>query len=167
MPIEDKPCYVTGSCKVTGTQYFKALLTDIMKEWWSLPLLAVILLSVATAYDLRFGIVLLMLIFIIFPFVLFFLYYNYALRPECFYSVVEKCVTIDADGMRCEYNNEERLILLWSSVRRITAQREAFLFYTSRYSFFYLPYTAFESPAEMKHFVDEWFPIIMAEKQKI
>ena len=155
----------TGLYKLSHARYFAILVREILRVWWSVPTLLIVVLSVAAYCDLRFGIVLLLLLFVVLPLCVFFLYYNYALRPECFYSVVEKSVTLHRGGIDCVYGGRDCKVLDWHSVRRVVTVRDAYLFYTERYAFFYLPFSAFDSVEELQFFSDEWLPSVIAKNR--
>lgn len=112
-------------------------------------------LTVATCYDVRFGIVLLLVIFVIAPMLLFLAYYHFALRPECLYSVTPKSLLITDRGIDCIVYETQRHVLDWADVKRVAATPEAYLLYTGRYIFFYLPHEAFTTPAEQQCFHDK------------
>lgn len=163
--MDEKKVIDTNLYKLPHFSYFAIIIRDLLRIWWSIPTLLAVILLIATCYDLRFGIVFLLLLFVIFPLSVFFLYYNYALRPECFYSVAEKRVIIHRKGIDCEYGDKIRKILEWKSVRRIVVVREAFLFYTGQYTFFYLPFSAFKSIDELQIFSEEWISCLSTENQ--
>ena len=71
--------------RIASSQYFSLILRRVVMQWLSITILLLAILIGATCFDLRFGIVLLMFIFIILPLIIFIFYYNYALRPEAFY----------------------------------------------------------------------------------
>ena len=99
-----------------------------------------------------------MFIFIIIPLILFFLYYNYALRPEAFYSVVEKSLIIHSLGIDCIYNEKHHNILSWKNVQRIERDNKAFYIFTGNYTYFYLPRNAFNSIEELHNFEINFLP---------
>ena len=109
-------------------------------------------------YDLRFGIVLLMFIFIILPLVLFMFYYNYALRPVAFFSVVEKSVIIHTRGIDCIYDEKQREVLQWQLVERVERNNEAFYIYTDANTYFYLPRQAFATAEDIQDFEKNYLP---------
>lgn len=149
--------------RITSQRYFGIIFRQLLTRWWSVALLLLIAMAGATAYDLRYGIIMLMFLFIILPLIVFMLYYNYALRPESFYSVVEKVVLIHAEGIDCVYDEKQRTVLLWSDVERVVLHRDAFLIYTGRRTYFYLSRAAFASSDEMKKFEENYLPKFMGK----
>ena len=148
--------------RIASSQYFSVILRRIVMQWLGITILLLAILIGATCFDVRFGVVLLMFIFIILPLILFIFYYNYALRPEAFYSVVEKSVIIHNNGIDCIYNEKQRNILSWNNVQRIERDSKAFYFYTGKYTFFYLCRDAFTSTDEMHEFEKNFLPNILS-----
>ena len=148
--------------RVDSSRYFAVIVRRLLLRWLSLTILALTLLIGATCYDLRFGIVLLMFIFIILPLVLFIFYYHYALRPEAFYSVVEKSAIITHQGIDCIYNEKQHNILIWSNVQRVELDPKAFYIFTGKNTYFYLSRSAFASPQELRNFEKEFLPSIIS-----
>ena len=148
----------TDEYHIRYSRYFTLLCSEIIRDWWNVALLLAAALTIAACYDLRYGIVLLLVVFVIIPMLLFFVFYHYALLPECLYSVTPKSLVIDKQGIDCMAYETRRHILKWSDVKRMTTTREACLLYTGRYTFFYLPYEAFATPAERQRFFDEMVP---------
>lgn len=149
--------------RITSQRYFGIIFRQLLVQWWSVLLLLLMAMVCATIFDLRFGIVILMFLFIILPLIVFMLYYNYALRPESFYSVVEKIVLIDAQGIDCVYDEKRRSILTWDKVERVVIQYDAYLIYTGRNTYFYLSRDAFASSEEMKNFEIFYLPKFMGK----
>lgn len=157
-----KILFETLPFRTTSSRYFTIILRRLLFRWLSLSITSFSLLIAATCYDLRFGIVLLMFIFIILPLVLFIFYYNYALRPEAFYSVVEKSVTITSQGIDCIYNEKTHNILIWNNVQRIERDTRAFYIFTGINTYFYLSRDAFSSPEELYRFENDFLPSIIS-----
>lgn len=154
--------FETLPCRVSSSTYFKVIFSQLFAKWWSVMLLLLIAFVGATCYNLRFGIVLLIFLFFIVPLVIFFLYYNYALRPEAFYSVVEKVVMIKNDGLYCTYNEQERSIVKWSQVMRVVKHQQAFFIFTGENTYFYLPREAFMSKEDEESFEKKYLPIFIS-----
>lgn len=143
---------------IKHSRYFTLLCSKMIRDWWSVALLIVATLTTAACFDLRYGIVLLLVIFVIMPMLLFFVYYHYALRPECLYSITPKSLIIDKQKIDCMVYETRRHILEWRDVTHVTTTPEAYLLYTGRYTFFYLPYNAFLTPEEQQYFQDKILP---------
>lgn len=52
--------------RVSSAQYFGIIARKLLQQWWSIGLLLLVGMIAATCYDLRFGIVLLMFLFLIY-----------------------------------------------------------------------------------------------------
>ena len=150
--------FVTQSFRISSSRYFGVIFRRMLGQWWSVLLLFLLALVGATCYDLRFGIILLMVLFLVLPMLLFLLYFNYALRPVAFYSVVDKEVIIHTQGIDCIYAEQQRQVLLWRDVVRVERDYEAFMIYTGAHTYFYLSRSAFASEEEMKAFETEFLP---------
>lgn len=148
--------------RISSSKYFGIIFTGLLRQWWSVILLSLMGLIAATFFDLRMGIILLMLIFLVAPLLLFIIYYNYALRPEAFYSVVDKTVIIHNKGIDCVYDEKLRRVLLWEQVQRVERTVDAFHIFTQGYTYFYLPREAFVSCEEMNYFEKEFLPSILS-----
>lgn len=148
--------------RISSSRYFGIILRRILLQWWAVCALLLVALVGATCYDLRFGIILLMVIFLILPMMLFFLYFHYALRPEAFYSVVEKQVLIHAQGIDCIYDEQRRQVLLWSDVLRVEVHRNAYRLYTGKYTYFYLSRSAFATEDAMNEFETHYLPLFIS-----
>ncbi|MBP3349688.1 MAG: YcxB family protein [Bacteroidaceae bacterium] len=148
--------------RISSSRYFTVILRRMLVRWLSLTILSLALLIGATCFDLRFGIILLMFIFIILPLILFIFYYNYALRPEAFFSVVEKSVIIHPQGIDCIYNEQTRNILYWKDVQRIEIDNKAFYIFTGNNTYFYLSREAFASVDDMRNFEKNFLPQIIS-----
>ncbi len=148
--------------RISSSQYFGVIATRLLRQWWSVILLLVIASVGATCFDLRCGVILLMFIFIIAPFIIFMIYYNYALRPEAFFSVVDKNVILHSQGIDCIYDEKRRNVLSWQQVQRVERTATAFYIYTQGYTYFYLPRNVFASREDMIYFEQEFLPRILS-----
>lgn len=155
---EKKVLFETLPYRVASSKYFKVIFCKLLTRWLSIVILLLTALIGATCYDLRFGIVLLMFIFIILPLALFMFYYNYALRPVAFFSVVEKSVIIHTRGIDCIYDEKQREVLQWQQVERVERNNEAFYIYTDANTYFYLPRQAFATADDIQDFEKNYLP---------
>lgn len=129
--------------RISSSRYFSIIFRKLFKKWWSVVLLSFVMMIAITCYELRFGIVLLMVIFLVVPLIVLLVYYNYALRPEAFYSVVEKTAIIGEDGIDCIYDEQYRKVLSWDKVTRVVLAKDAYHIYTGSHTYFYVPKDAF------------------------
>lgn len=71
--------------------------------------------------DVRFVIVAMMVLFIVLPMVLALLYFYYGLSPEARWSIMEKTVTLNEEGMTLDFVDErmKKHVIRWDDVRYI------------------------------------------------
>lgn len=71
--------------------------------------------------DVRFVIVAMMVLFIVLPMVLALLYFHYGLSPEARWSIMEKTVTLNEEGMTLDFVDErmKKHVIRWDDVRYI------------------------------------------------
>lgn len=71
--------------------------------------------------DVRFVIVAMMVLFIVLPMVLALLYFYYGLSPEARWSIMEKTVTLNEEGMTLDFVDERmrKHVIRWDDVRYI------------------------------------------------
>lgn len=71
--------------------------------------------------DVRFVIVAMMVLFIVLPMVLALLYFYYGLSPEARWSIMEKTVTLNEEGMTLDFVDErmKKHVIPWDDVRYI------------------------------------------------
>ena len=71
--------------------------------------------------DVRFVIVAMMVLFIVLPMVLALLYFYYGLSPEARWSIMEKSVTLNEEGMTLDFVDErmKKHVIRWDDVRYI------------------------------------------------
>lgn len=68
--------------------------------------------------DVRFVIVAMMVLFIVLPMVLALLYFYYGLSPEARWSIMEKTVTLNEEGMTLDFVDErmKKHVIRWDDV---------------------------------------------------
>ena len=71
--------------------------------------------------DVRFVIVVMMVLFIVLPMVLALLYFYYGLSPEARWSIMEKTVTLNEEGITLDFVDErmKKHVIRWDDVRYI------------------------------------------------
>ena len=71
--------------------------------------------------DVRFVIVAMMVLFIVLPMVLALLYFYYGLSPEARWSIMEKTVTLNEEGVTLDFVDErmKKHVIRWDDVRYI------------------------------------------------
>ncbi len=130
-------------------------------NWWlyCIPLVACV---VAGFFDFRFILVALMILFLLIPMALYFVYVSYGLLPENRYSIIKKHAIIDEKGfelhVREEYakNNSRDIAIAWESIDKIKISGDfVLIFYKSgKFRFLVIPNDSFYKLDDFKEFVD-------------
>ncbi|MBO1735265.1 MAG: hypothetical protein DBY16_05305 [Coprobacter sp.] len=150
----------TESYKLTGSEYFKIIIKMWLgKTWWAIALIFLLLFALLP-YDMDIVYVILMVIFLIIPSAVFYLWFVYALRPMTRLILLDKQVRIDTDGFTCLFENAPSRFIPWESVIRLRTTSRYMLIYTGKQDFFYVPYSAFRSPEDKKWFFSRVLPHI-------
>ena len=95
--------------------------------WMALPLAVCAVLAIWI--DVRFIIVGLMVLTIVLPMVLALLYFYYGFSPEARWSIMEKTVDINLDGMVLSFSDArmKKHAIRWDDVRHIIEKDDAVL----------------------------------------
>lgn len=88
------------------------------KTWWAIALIFLLLFALLP-YDMDIVYVILMVIFLIIPSAVFYLWFVYALRPMTRLILLDKQVRIDTDGFTCLFENAPSRFIPWESVIRL------------------------------------------------
>ena len=120
----------THEYSIRRSRYFALLCSRIGRDWWSVPLLIIAALTI------------------------------YALLPECIYSIVPKSLIINKHGIDCIAYEKQRHVLDWDKVKQIITTHDAYLLYTGKYTFLYIPFNAFATPEEQQTFHDDIIPAV-------
>lgn len=133
--------------------YFGRLLRTWLYHNWSWLALIVVLLVVLSVRNPLFIYVGLMLIFLVFPLILYYLWFAYALHPDCRASILSKRVELSDRGIVCTFDDERTETIAWERVTEMLCTPREIVFYLSRYVFFILPSDSFESPDDLDYFL--------------
>ena len=95
--------------------------------WMVLPVAVCGVLAVWV--DVRFIIVALMALFLVLPMILALLYFYYGFSPEARWSIMEKTVDINPDGMVLSFSDArmKKHAICWDDVRHIIEKDDAVL----------------------------------------
>lgn len=94
-------------CKVSSGTYMRELCLMFLADNWLWLVLPVAVCAVLAIWvDVRFAIVAMMVLFIVLPMVLALLYFYYGLSQEARWSIMDKSVTIDDEGVTLEFADE-------------------------------------------------------------
>lgn len=133
------------SFSVSSQQYMRPMLRMYFgRNWWWFVIPILITLGLMFVFhDERWLIVCLMLIFMIFPMILVLIYFNYALTLEVRWSIMEKTITINDDGMHLIFTDQRMRSrdISWREISSITRDNNAFYFHLKvrRYNYVMIP----------------------------
>ena len=117
-----------GNCRVSSGQYMRHLFTMFLADYWlwmAMPLAVCAILAIWI--DVRFIIVAMMVLFIIMPMVLALLYFYYGFSPEARWSIMEKTVTLDENGITLDFTDDrmKKHAIRWDDVHYIIEKDDA------------------------------------------
>ena len=117
-----------GNCRVTSGQYMRQLFMMFLADYWlwmAMPLAVCAILAIWI--DVRFIIVAMMVLFIIMPMVLALLYFYYGFSPEARWSIMEKTVTLDENGITLDFTDDrmKKHAIRWDDVHYIIEKDDA------------------------------------------
>ena len=107
---------------VTAGSYMRELcLMFLADNWLWLVLPVAVCAMLAIWVDVRFAIVAMMVLFIVLPMVLALLYFYYGLSQEARWSIMDKSVTIDDEGITLTFTDPRMKThaIRWDDVRGI------------------------------------------------
>ena len=97
---------VENCCVPSGT-YMRHVCLMFLADNWLWMVLPIALCGVLAVFvDVRFVIVALMVLFVVLPMILALLYFYYGLSPEARWSILEKDVVIDNEGITLLFTDE-------------------------------------------------------------
>lgn len=146
----------TNSFKVSGGEYVEILFKLFVGRWWWIGAIAVIGVFSLSAININFIYVALMLIFIVIPMIMAFLYIYYGLVPESRLSILEKSAIISSDAIELHFEKEDGIVkiehLNFNSFTRYVPKKKCLLLvYRGRnYRFLVIPYTAFKCADDLQ-----------------
>ena len=134
-----------GNCSVSSGQYIRHLFAMFLVDYWlwmAMPLAVCAILAIWI--DVRFIIVAMMVLFIIMPMLLALLYFYYGFSPEARWSIMEKTVTLDENGITLDFTDErmKKHAIHWDDVHYIIEKDDAVMLMLSggrRYTCLMLP----------------------------
>jgi len=119
------------NCSVTANCYMRQLGSVILADNWLWLVLPVALCGVLAVWiDVRFVIVALMVLFVVvMPMLLTWLYIYYGFSPEARWSIMEKTVTVDENGLVLDFVDErmKKHVIRRDDVRDIIVRDDAVL----------------------------------------
>lgn len=91
------------SCKVSTVRYIRLVAGMIFRRWAWVIVAPFVAAAVLSFYDLRFLFVTLMLLFVVTPLLLMFIYIYYGLTPEARFSILPKTLSINQQRIIAEF----------------------------------------------------------------
>lgn len=150
--MENRPI-ITKPCQVSPMHYFGRLLRAWLYRNWAWIALTVALLTLLSIHNTLFIYVGLMLVFLVFPMILHYLWFAYALHPDCRASILSKQVELNEQGIICHFDDEHTESIGWERITHVQLTSSDIIFHRSKYLFFILPCNAFESPDDLDYFL--------------
>lgn len=86
------------SCKITSGEYAKAVFSHFFSDNWIFFLFPLLVCGCLSVHDIRILIVSLMVLFVVVPFIMILLYFNYMLTNSMVWSISEKTISLTTDG---------------------------------------------------------------------
>ena len=97
----------TESCRVDAGRYMRHLSSMFVADNWLWMVLPVAVCGMLAVWiDVRFVVVALMVLSVVLPMLLALLYFYYGLSPEALWSIKDKTVTIDDNGLTLDFSDE-------------------------------------------------------------
>lgn len=144
---------VTKPCQVSPMHYFGRLLRTWLYRNGVWIVLIVALLVMLSIHNPLFIYVGLMLVFLVFPMILYHLWFAYALHPDCRASILSKEVELSEQGITCHFDDNRTETIGWNQIIDVKITSSDLVFYLSRYHFFVLPCDSFQSPDDLDYFL--------------
>lgn len=146
----------TLAFKVGASIYTKIVFANFFAKYWWCYTALIILLSSLIVINLNFLVVLLALIFIVYPMSVSFVYFSYCITKEIIWSVSEKKISIIQEGLQLDFGNS-RKILQWSNFKKGELQKGYFILTLKKRKFCYLiiPVEAIPTDKDFQYFTTQ------------
>lgn len=133
-----------GECRVSSGTYMRQVFFLFLADNWLWMVMPVAVCAVLALWiDVRFAIVAMMVLFIVLPMVLALLYFYYGLSPEARWSIMDKTIDVQQDGLHLCFADErmQKHVIRWDDVRSIIEKDDVVMLMLSgkRYSCLMLP----------------------------
>lgn len=143
---------VTHPCKVSPQHYFGQLLKIWLRANWVWFVLGIALLIALAIHNPLFVYVGLIVVFLVFPLILYYLWFAYALHPDCRASILSKSAALNSDGIICTFDDGREEVIPWERISHISYSSTDIIFHLSKYILFILPCDAFLSTDDLEYF---------------
>jgi hypothetical protein len=133
--------------RISAGSYMRLVLSLYLRRWWWVYAAVVAATAALGTIDSNFIILALMIVFIIFPMLLAYLYFYYGLAAESRYSILSKKAELTDEGLRLIFIDEKgeengAELLKWSQFSGIQPMRNHLLlpFSGMKFRFVAIPY---------------------------
>ena len=126
---------------ISAGVFAKILFSDFSRHYMLFGLIVGLALIILSFIDIRWFIILLMVLFIIIPMLVSYLYIWHCLKPEVRWSVLQKYIIVDGNGIQIVYDDDKCQQLEWNvfSKCKLTDKYYIFTFSKSKYLYFVVP----------------------------
>ena len=151
----------TKAFKISTAKYILLIVGLLFRRWawiFAIPFVVAIVLSFS---DLRFLIVALMILFVVVPLSLMFIYIYFGLTPQARFSILEKTLDINKSYFSAEFKSISEdcptppsVRLKLSRITDVSFRKDCYVITidNSRYRPIVIPYNAFSSPDDLREF---------------
>lgn len=102
---------------------------------------------------------------LVFPMIISYLWFAYALHPDCRMSILSKTVEINKNGLSCTFDDGRTESIAWERITRIRYTSTDIIFHLSNYIFFILPYNSFKSNDDLEYFLKNFLALNIQNKK--
>lgn len=136
----------TEDYKITGGEYLRILIKVFFSWIYVAVFGALSLLFIMAIWDIRFLLVGLMVIFILIPFAVSYLYIWYCLKPESRDMILDKHLIITSEGIDIQFENSKKHFL-WQDFSSCLVLKKYIILIKKEgeHSFIAIPYPIFKS----------------------
>ena len=155
----------TFSYQLSPQYYFNRLLKIWLHNNWGWLLsffLLLVGLSIQNPLLIYVGLIIL---FLVFPMIISYLWFAYALHPDCRMSILSKTVEINKNGLSCTFDDGRTESIVWERITRIRYTSTDIIFHLSNYIFFILPYNSFKSNDDLEYFLKNFLALNIQNKK--
>lgn len=143
--------HATDYYSISGGEYLKLFLGRYTARMSVGGMIFLVVMLSLSAIDYRWGLVLLMCIFILIPMLMSMICISEALRPEARYSIRRKSIRLSEKGIEAIFReNDESPVsikfLAWESFKKASLHKKGIIVdFTDNNAFLFIPYGAFDS----------------------
>ncbi len=146
--------------RIKGEKFCHILFSWHIRKWWLVYAIPVVACLSLSFIDVRFLLVTMMLVFIMIPMMLFFIYFVYGFDADNRYNIMNKTLTADADGITLtidkEYNSKlSTIVVPWHEVvnRQVVVGCIVLVLRSCSYKFLAIPLDSFSDEQHLRDFI--------------